>query len=138
MFQLTNINLGTNVDYFFWPLLVRGVAMVFMYMPLTMATLGSCPPEEIAEASGFFNLARQLGGSIGVAAITTILDRRNEFHRAVLIEKVDPFNPAAVDTMKSFAGVFQQHGASPHEAEFGARMLANSNVLTQASVMSCA
>jgi DHA2 family multidrug resistance protein len=136
MFELVPINMGTSVDYFFWPLIVRGVAMVFMYMPLTMATLGNCPTHEVADASGFFNLARQLGGSVGVAAITTILDRRNEFHRAVLIEKVSPFNPAAVDTMKSFAGVFQQHGASPHEAEFGARMLANTNVLTQASVMS--
>jgi len=136
MFELVPINMDTSVDYFFWPLIVRGVAMVLMYMPLTMATLGNCPTNEVADASGFFNLARQLGGSIGVAAITTILDRRNEFHRGVLIEKVNPFNPAAVDTMKSFAGVFQQHGSSPQEAEFGARMLANSNVLTQASVMS--
>ncbi len=138
MFQLTNINLGTNVDYFFWPLLARGVAMVFMYMPLTMATLGNCPPEEIAEASGFFNLARQLGGSIGIAAITTLLARRDEFHRAVLIEKVTPFNQAAVETMNGFASVFKSHGVSPHDAESGARLLANSEVLRQASVLSFA
>jgi MFS transporter, DHA2 family, multidrug resistance protein len=136
MFELTPINMNTSADYFFWPLIVRGVAMVLMYMPLTMATLGNCPTHEVADASGFFNLARQLGGSIGVAAITTLLDRRNEFHRAVLIEKVNPFNPAAVDTLQAFAGIFQQRGASLHEAQTGARMLAHSNVLTQASVMS--
>lgn len=112
--------------------------MVFMYMPLTMATLGSCPPEEIAEASGFFNLARQLGGSIGIAAITTVLARRDEFHRAVLIEKVTPFNQAAVETMNGFASIFKSHGMSPHDAESGARFLANSEVLRQASVLSFA
>lgn len=136
MFELTPITLDTGVDYFYWPLIVRGIAMVFMYMPLTMATLGNCPTNEVSDASGFFNLARQFGGSIGVAAITTLLDRRNEFHRVVLIEKVSPFNPAAVDTMKSLGGVFQQHGASAQEAELGARMLANASVLKQASVMS--
>jgi DHA2 family multidrug resistance protein len=136
MFQLTAINIQTGVDFFWWPLIVRGVAMILIYMPMTMATLGSCPPNEIAAASGFFNLARQLGGSIGVAAITTILEQRNEFHRQVLIEKVTPFNPAAMDAMKSFAGIFLHQGASGQDAMSGARMVANANVLTQASVMS--
>jgi len=136
MFQLTAINLQTSVDFFWWPLIIRGFAMIFIYMPLTMATLGNCPPNEIAAASGFFNLARQLGGSIGVAAITTILVQRNEFHRQVLIEKVTPFSPAAFDAMKSFSGIFTHQGASPHDAMVGARMVANANVLTQASVMS--
>ncbi len=136
MFQLTAINLDTSVDYFIWPLIVRGVAMVFMYMPLTMATLGNCPTNEVAEASGFFNLARQLGGSIGIAAITTMLARRIEFHRVVLIEKVTPFNQAAVETMNSFAAFFKGHGASPHDAAFGAKMLAHGELLRQASVLS--
>jgi DHA2 family multidrug resistance protein len=136
MFRLTDINMDTSSDYFFWPLILRGMAMVFVYMPLTMATLGSCPPSEIADASGFFNLARQFGGSIGVAAITTLLERRNEFHRQVLIEKVSPFNPAAVDTMNALSGMFQHQGASMHDALNSARMMANVKVLTQASVMS--
>lgn len=138
MFQLTAINLNTSDDYFFWPLIVRGIGIVFMYMPLTMATLGNCPTEEVADASGFFNLARQIGGSIGIAAITTLLARRDEFHRMVLIEKVTPFNSAATHGMESFGALFRHHGASPHDAEYGARMLANSSVLTQASVMSYA
>lgn len=136
MFQLTAINIGTSADYFFWPLIVRGIGIVFMYMPLTMATLGSCPTEEVADASGFFNLARQIGGSIGIAAITTMLARRNEFHRLVLIEKVTPFSQASNQIMQAFIGLFRQHGASPHDAEIKARMAANSSVLTQSSVLS--
>jgi DHA2 family multidrug resistance protein len=98
--------------------------------------LGTCPANEVADASGFFNLARQLGGSIGVAAITTILEQRNEFHRQVLIEKVSAFNPAAVDAMKTFGGVFTHQGISMHDAMAGARMIANATVLRQASVLS--
>jgi DHA2 family multidrug resistance protein len=136
MFQLTTINMDTNAEYFVCPLIIRGVAVVFMYMPLTMATLGNCPTSEVADATGFFALARQLGGSIGIAAVTTLLSRRVEFHRIVLIEKITPFNKAAMDTMNSFAAAFKSHGASPHDAEFGARLLANSEVLRQASVLS--
>lgn len=138
MFNLSGINLDTGSGDFFWPIIWRGVGMVLMYMPLTLATLGNCPIDEVANASGFFNLARQIGGSIGIALLTTILSRRIDFHRSVLIEKVNPFNPEAVQHLQSYAGMLAHQGASPHDSLYGGLQVLQLQVMQQATVLSYA
>ena len=65
-----------------------------MFLPLNMATLGPIPKKDVGKATGFFSLTRQLGGSIGVALLVTLLlDQRQAFHRAVLVEKVAAWRP---------------------------------------------
>lgn len=93
MFNLAQINPNTGADSLFWPLLWRGVSVVMMFLPLSLATLGALPKEDIAAGSGFYNLTRQLGGSIGIALLSTVLDRRHAFHRAILAEDLSPYNP---------------------------------------------
>lgn len=136
MFRLAGISLDTSAADFFWPLIFRGLATVLMYMPLTLATLGNCPVNEVASASAFFNLSRQLGGSIGIAAMTTILTQRMDFHRTVLIEKVSAFNPAAVQHLNAYAAVLKGHGAGNHEASYGALQMLQAQVMQQVSVLS--
>jgi MFS transporter, DHA2 family, multidrug resistance protein len=60
-------------DEMFWPQVVRGVAIMFCLLPPTRIALGSLPEAEVADASGLFNLMRNLGGAIGIALIDTIL-----------------------------------------------------------------
>ena len=57
----------------FWPQIVRGVAIMFCLLPPTRIALGDLPEAEVADASGLFNLMRNLGGAIGIALIDTIL-----------------------------------------------------------------
>ncbi len=73
-----------------------------MFLPLSLATLGNIPKEDISKATGFYSLTRQLGGSIGVALLTTLLTRRENFHRSVLIEKVSANSQLALDRLSSF------------------------------------
>jgi DHA2 family multidrug resistance protein len=136
MFNLAGMNLDTSAESLFWPLILRGLATVLMYMPLTLATLGNCPVKEVASASAFFNLSRQLGGSIGVAAMTTLISQRMEFHRTVLIEKVTGYSPAAVKQMGALTSLLQSHGASHHDASHGALGIMQAQVMQQASVLS--
>jgi hypothetical protein len=56
-----------------------------MFLPLSLAAIGPIPRQDVAKATGVFNLTRQLGGSIGVAVLSTVLDHRSAFHRAVLV-----------------------------------------------------
>src|SRR5262249_34669688 len=56
-----------------WPQIVRGVAIMFCLLPPTRIALGALPDAEVADASGLFNLMRNLGGAIGIALIDTIL-----------------------------------------------------------------
>jgi DHA2 family multidrug resistance protein len=96
---LAQLSPSTGGGDLFWPLLVRSVGTVLMFLPLQLAALGPVPAEEVAAASGFFNLTRQLGGSIGVAVLTTLLDERHAFHRAVLSEHVVSGDPAVSERL---------------------------------------
>jgi len=82
----------------FWELLVpqavRGVALMFCYVPANMIALGSLPQETMKNAAGLYNLMRDLGGAIGLASIGTIMNARLHFHWNRLIEDINPARPA--------------------------------------------
>jgi DHA2 family multidrug resistance protein len=99
LYGLAQLSPSTGSDDLFWPLLVRSVGTVLMFLPLQLAALGPLPTSEVAAASGFFNLTRQLGGSIGVAVLTTLLDERHAFHRAVLNEHLVAGDPAVSERL---------------------------------------
>jgi DHA2 family multidrug resistance protein len=67
-------------DEMFWPQILRGIAIMFCLLPPTRIALGDLPEAEIADASGLFNLMRNLGGAIGIALIDTILYGRVVFY----------------------------------------------------------
>ena len=68
----------SDFDAMFWPQIVRGVAIMFCLLPPTRLALGTLSPERIPDASGLFNLMRNLGGAIGIALIDTIIYTRSE------------------------------------------------------------
>jgi len=81
----------------FWELLipqaVRGVALMFCYVPANMIALGSLPQEMMKNGAGLYNLMRDLGGAIGLASIGTIMNARLHFHWNRLIEDINPARP---------------------------------------------
>jgi len=128
----------TGEDDLFWPLIVRSFATVAMYLPLNLASLGPLPKKDISSASAFFNLTRQLGGSVGVALLTTLVDRREAFHRAVLVEKLLPGDQDVSARLTMFAQRFSSLGSSAYEAQQKALAMLDSMVNQQAAVMSFA
>lgn len=71
------------------PQIVRGAALMFCMLPVTNLALGTLPPEKIKNASGLYNLMRNLGGAIGMAAINTLLDKRIDYHFSLLSEHIN-------------------------------------------------
>jgi DHA2 family multidrug resistance protein len=69
-----------DFDEMFWPQVVRGVAIMFCLLPPTRLALGTLPEAQIPDASGLFNLMRNLGGAIGIALVDTILYGRTLVH----------------------------------------------------------
>jgi DHA2 family multidrug resistance protein len=69
-----------DFDEMLWPQIVRGVAIMFCLLPPTRFALGALPQAEVADASGLFNLMRNLGGAIGIALIDTIVYGRSAMH----------------------------------------------------------
>jgi DHA2 family multidrug resistance protein len=79
---------GSDFWTFLWPLALSGVGLAQIFVPLTVTVLGSVPMREVPGASAFFNLARQMGGSIAIAVLVTILARENAIHHTELASSV--------------------------------------------------
>jgi MFS transporter, DHA2 family, multidrug resistance protein len=109
MFMFASINPDTNPNTMFWPLLLRGASSVFMFMSLSMASVGALPKESIPDGSGIYNLARQLGGSLGIAIITLVLEQREAFHRAMMVSNFSEYNPIFRDRLAAMTEAFQAH-----------------------------
>jgi DHA2 family multidrug resistance protein len=126
----------TGANDLFWPLIVRSFGTVLMFLPLSLATLGPIPKKDVAGASAFFNLTRQLGGSIGVALLTTLLARRNAWHRTVLVEKLQAGNLVIDGRLSGMIASLHARGLDLASAKQRALMMLDGLVNQQASVLS--
>jgi DHA2 family multidrug resistance protein len=135
---LATINPDTGTASLFWPLVLRGLATVMMFVPLSLATLGDLPKKDVSAGSGFYNLTRQMGSSIGIALITTVLAHREAVHRAVLVEKVTAAAPATAARLELYQSVFTPHTADAVNAHRQALSLLDSLLNGQALLLSFA
>lgn len=126
---------STSEDSMFWPLIVRSIGTALMFLPLSMATMGPIPKRDISAAAGFYNLTRQLGGSIGVALLSTLLERREAFHRAVIIEKLSSTDPQVLARVAAYTNKFLGLGYSGPDATAHAHKLLDLGVTSQSAVI---
>ena len=70
------------------PQILRGFGLMFAIVPITSLSLGTLPPERLKNASGLYNLTRNLGGAVGLAGLNTVLDKRIDLHLARLHESI--------------------------------------------------
>src|SRR5580698_9504597 len=108
---LAQLNPDTGVATIFWPLILRSIGSVMIFMPLSIAALGPLPKKDIAAGAGIYSLTRQLGSSIGIALITTMLERREALHRAILVEKVTDFSQPTIQRLGMLGGSLGAHGS---------------------------
>jgi DHA2 family multidrug resistance protein len=135
LFYMSRWTLDAGWDQLFWPQVMRGIAMGLMFVPVSVATLRSLPPTEVAQGAGLYNLFRQLGGSFGVALLTTLLDRRADVHRFQLSEHVGPLDPAAAFRLDSLARAFAERGLGPAAAERAASAALDAQVGAHAQLV---
>jgi DHA2 family multidrug resistance protein len=93
-FWLAEINLQISIANVIWPSVLNGVAISFIFVPLTTATMGHLRQNQIGNGTGLFNLMRNIGGSIGIAFVTTLLARNAQKHQAMMVAHLTPFDPA--------------------------------------------
>jgi DHA2 family multidrug resistance protein len=101
-------------DYDFYELLVpqilRGIGMMFAMVPTNTIALGTLAPDRVKNASGLFNLTRNLGGAVGLALINQVLNERTDLHISRLQERVTWGNATAVETLNMFTQRLQGMG----------------------------
>lgn len=119
----------------FWPQVGRGVAMGLMFVPLSTATLRALPPADVLQGAGLYNLFRQLGGSMGIAVLATLVDHRSVLHHARLAENVTPFSEAARARLDALAAGLAARGLDPESAASAAYAALDRIVAAQASLL---
>jgi DHA2 family multidrug resistance protein len=87
--------IDTDFDGVFWPQVLRGASILLCLLPATRIALDMWPPEEVPDASGMFNLMRNLGGAIGIALIDTIIEQRTSGHAHALVDRLQAGDPDA-------------------------------------------
>ena len=102
-------------DWDFWELVIpqvlRGVSLMICMIPINNVALGTLPPDRIKNASGLYNLTRNLGGAVGLALINTALNWRWDLHLARLHESVGWANGRALETLQTLTGAFARLGS---------------------------
>jgi MFS transporter, DHA2 family, multidrug resistance protein len=134
LWQMSHWTLHATMDHLFWPQMLRGLAMGLMFVPVSIATLRSLPPADLAQGAGIYNLFRQLGGSFGVALLTTVLDRRAEVHRFQFAEHAGRLDPIAAQQLSEATAGMMARGLDPHAAERAAAAMLDGQVNAAASL----
>ncbi|HUJ37183.1 MAG TPA: DHA2 family efflux MFS transporter permease subunit [Hyphomicrobium sp.] len=94
-----------------WPQIFRGVGLMLSIIPINDISLGTLPPERVKNASGLFNLMRNLGGAFGLAGLTTVLNDRTDLHLARLHDQVTWSRAPAMETLDALTQKFSAFGA---------------------------
>jgi len=136
LYALSKLNLDAGYWDIFWPQFIQGVSIAMVFVPLTTATMATIPREEMGNATSMFNLMRNLGGSCGIAAATTFLFRREQFHTSQLGAHVTAAIPRTESYLRGIQGAMMAHGSEPHAAAHQAYGAIWGMVLRQASMIS--
>jgi len=134
--MMAQFNLHADFNTIFWPRVVLGVGMGFLFIPLTTMTMSSIRKEDMGYATSIFNLLRNLGGSFGVAFVTTMLARRAQFHQVHLVEHLTPFDRNFQLALPQISQILQDKGLIPSLSNQGSLGLLYNQLIRQASMLS--
>ena len=116
-FMNSSMTYLTGIDQLRWSQLVRAIGQPLMMVPLTSITTGNIEPEQAGSASGLFNMLRNLGGSIGIALLSTIITWREQFHSNRIGDNISLLNPATQQRIEELTQFFISKGADAITAQ---------------------
>ena len=120
MWGLAHLNPQSGTPDTFWPLLLRGFSLGFLFIPANTLAIGSLTKDDVNQGTGLLGLARQLGGSIGIAILATYFQNQQQINRANLVGYLTPSHSAYNDRLSGLAGTLMGSGYSPADAQTGA------------------
>jgi DHA2 family multidrug resistance protein len=130
------ISSDTGADAFFWPLIIRGIGLGLLFIPITTLALSTLKGQQIGQGAAFTGMMRQLGGSFGVATITTFIARQNMSHRSNLVNKLDVNDLMVQQRISGMQHGFIAKGMTPDVALKAAYKVLDFSISKQAAVLS--
>jgi len=117
LFDLAGLNLYAGYWDIFWPQVIQGFAMSFLFVPLMAASMSHVAKEKMGNATSIFNVMRNIGGSFGIAIMTTLLTRRQQLHQSHLVSHISGLDPETQQLLAAGQQWFIAQGADPVTAQ---------------------
>jgi DHA2 family multidrug resistance protein len=136
LFHMTKFDLDIDFRTVAEARVLQAVGMAFLFVPINTAAYAFLPRDKNNAASGLMNLARNIGGSVGISVVTTMLDRRTQKHLNDLAGNLSASNLSLQAMLQGAARAMQAHGASAAEASQQAYALVQGTVQRQAVMLS--
>ena len=132
--------LTSTIDFWnlAWPRFLQGFSQGFIFVPLQALTLATIPTERLGNSTAAYNVARNIGGSMGVALVTTLLARRSQVHQATLMGHLDPWSFEMAGRLQVWTNHFVARGADTYTAGRQAMAMLYRETVTQANILSYA
>lgn len=128
---LSNSTLESGTGDFFWPLIIRGIGMAILFVPLTTLAVSGLQGKQIGQGTGLNNMMRQLGGSFGVAILTTLIHVKSGEVRTALLGNMNPFNPAYVQRKEGMVQMLMGKGYNLLDAQQASNQMMEGNIIRQ-------
>jgi DHA2 family multidrug resistance protein len=135
MWYSTSLTPDASFDYFGWVRVYQMIGLPFLFIPINAVAYDGLPPDQTNQASALMNIARNLGGSIGISTANVVLTQRTQFHQARLVENTIPSSTAFQSTLSQMTKFFMSHGATAGDAKGQAMGMIGQMVHTQATIL---
>ena len=136
LYQLSRLSLDVGYWNFFAALMLQGAALGLLFIPLTTITNDPIPKEEMGNATSIFNLMRNIGASVGIASVTTLLSRHQQIHVNQLGEHITVYSPQSRALLSATQAAFISRGSDPATATSQAHAAIWGAIQRQAAMMS--
>ena len=133
---MTNFDLDIDFKTLATARMIQAAGMAFLFVPINTAAYAFLPRDKNNAASGLMNLARNIGGSVGISVVTTMLDRRTQVHLTDLSRNLSQGSAALQGAIRGASKTLMAHGASASGATQQAYALIQANVQRHATMLS--
>jgi len=113
LFHMTSFDLQIDLHTVVTARMIQAAGMAFLFVPINTAAYAFLPREKNNAASGLMNLARNVGGSVGISVVTTLLDRRSQVHQNFLVAHLTGTNPLLQQRLNALGAMVQSRGGGP-------------------------
>lgn len=135
MLQLSHLTAASGIDDMWWPLIWRGTALGLIFVPLTNATMADLKVKDLAQGTGMFNLFRQLGGSLGIAIVATLLSRYQAINKSLLTSHVSAGDPETSARLLAITRGLISRGVNAITAKTEALAIIDRQITLQANML---
>ena len=135
LYHMTSFDLAVDFKTVTLARCLPGAGLAFLFVPINTSAYSSLPPGKNNAASGLMNLARNIGGSVGISFVTTLLARRTQYHQARLSENLTAGSVPLANTLRGLTARFMQGGLDAATAAQKAYAMVQANVIREATML---